>query len=294
MKILKSSRLVLTTVVIFILLANCGGMRTNTKSSVIDFLYPKGMESSTVATVPQLQLPVKVGLAFVPDARKRSQGFGYTFNSGSTFLEANKNELLKVIAKNFEVMDFVDSIEVIPSAYLSAGGSFANLEQIKTMYGVDVMALVSYDQMQFTDEGMLSLSYLTIVGAFIVSGEKNDTNTMMDTVVYDIASKKMLFRAPGKSHVKGNSTPINLSEELRKDSNKGFEVATEDMVNNLKVQLADFKEKVKNNPDKAIISHKKGFGGAGSFEFFILLLLGLGLTIHNIIYERRPSKTKLA
>jgi len=291
MKALKPSGFLTAATIVLLLVSGCGGMRINTKSSVMDYLYPKGMENSVVATIPRLQLPIKVGLAFVPDSTRRGQGLGYGYISGGTFLESDKNDLLKIIAKNFKDMDFVDSIEIIPTDYLSAGGSFANLEQIKTMYGVDVMALVSFDQMQFTDEGMLSLSYLTIVGAFVVSGEKNDTNTMMDTVVYDIASKKMLFRAPGKSHIKGSSTPVNLSEELRKDSNKGFEAATEDMVKNLKHQLADFKERVKKDPDKAIISHKKGYGGAGSFDLsglLVLLLISLGIALPSVQYRKHP------
>jgi rhombotail lipoprotein len=90
------------------------------------------------------------------------------------------------------------------------------------MYNVDVVALLSYDQAQFTDEGALSLTYLTIVGAYLVPAEKNDTHTMLDAVVYDIRSRKMLFRAPGTSQIKGHATLMNLSEQRRKDSDAGF------------------------------------------------------------------------
>ena len=38
------------------------------------------------------------------------------------------------------------AIEEIPSTYLKIGGSFANLDQIHAMTGVDVIGLVSYDQ----------------------------------------------------------------------------------------------------------------------------------------------------
>ncbi len=48
------------------------------------------------------------------------------------------------------------------------------------MYDIDVIALVSYDQVQFTDGSFLSLTYWTIVGAYVVAGEKNDTSTMLD------------------------------------------------------------------------------------------------------------------
>lgn len=127
--------------------------------------------------------------------------------------EVTKSVLLEKVADNFRKHEFVSEIEVIPSAYLTTGGGFSNLEQIQTMYGIDVIALVSYDQVQFTDEGTLSLTFWTLIGAYVISGEKNDTSIMLNTVVYDIQSKKMLFRAPGTSNVKGSATPVNLSEQ---------------------------------------------------------------------------------
>ncbi len=77
--------------------------------------------------------------------------------------EQEQMGLLNGVADHFKAYDFVKLIEVIPSAYFTAKGGFDNLDQIKTMYGIDVIALVSYDQVQFTDEGVLS-TYWTIVG----------------------------------------------------------------------------------------------------------------------------------
>ena len=190
---------------------------------------------------------------------------GTNYSSRSILTETDKITLLEKVAENFRKYEFVSEIEVIPSAYLTAGGGFSNLDQIKTMYGIDIVALVSYDQVQFTDEGLLSLTYWTLVGAYVISGEKNDTSTMLDTVVYDIKSRKMLFRAPGTSNVKGNSTPINLSEELRTDSKKSFEEATNQMINNLDIQLENFKTKIKENPEKVKIVHQKGRSGSAAF-----------------------------
>jgi rhombotail lipoprotein len=209
------------------------------KSSVVDYLYPYSTETVVQPSIPVLNIPVKVGIAFVPEKTSSSRGAN-TWSGvvgGDSLTEANKSELLERVAQNFRKREFVSEIEVIPSPYLTRGGGFENLDQIKTMYGIDVIALVSYDQAQFTDEGLLSLSYWTLIGAYIVSGEKNDTNTMLDTAVYDIQSRKMLFRAPGTSNIKGSSTPINLSEELRIDSLSGFKEAADKMTENLEFQL---------------------------------------------------------
>jgi rhombotail lipoprotein len=194
-----------------------------------------------------------------------------------SFTESQKMELMKQISGQFKQYPFVKSIELIPTAYLTPEGGFANLDQIKTIYGVDVMALLSYDQVQFTDEGVLSLTYWTIVGAYVVPGEKNDTKTMMDAAIYDITSRKLLFRAPGFGSVKGSATPINLSEQLREDSKKGFQQAATNLVANLKMQLAEFKEQVTNAPTEYKIEYKPGYTGSGAFGGMeTIMVAGLG------------------
>ena len=213
------------------------------------------------------------------------------FSSAGSLTEAEKSKLLEKVADNFRKYDFVSEIEVIPSAYLKQRGSFQNLDQIRTMYGVDVIALVSYDQVQFTDEGFMSFTYWTLIGAYVVSGEKNSTSTMMDTAVYDIQSRKMLFRAPGTSDIEGRSTPVNLSEELRADSIQGFNKAAEMMSTNLELQLNNFKEKIKANPEQVKIVHRQGYSGSGSFGLFEGLVLMLGLFVSRYGRYRRLEQS---
>ncbi len=265
---------------LIILLSGCAGQQTRTKSSVVDYLYPKDSKAIVQPSIPTLNIPIKVGIAFVPEQSSRSRGINRWSGSegGGSLTEAEKSDLLEKVADNFRKYEFVSEIEVIPSAYLTKGGSFKNLDQIKTMYGTDVIALVSYDQVQFTDEGLLSLTYWTLVGAYVISGEKNDTSTMLDTAVYDIESRKMLFRAPGTSNIKGRSTPINLSEELRVDSVNGFKEAAGKMTANLDLQLTTFKEKIKAEPEKVKIVKREGYSGSGAFgllEGFLILSLAI-------------------
>ncbi len=286
MKITDITRLLSLVLAFVVLISGCAGQQTRTKSSVVDYLYPKGSEVVIQPSVPTLRLPLKVGIAFVPEQSTSSYGrniwTGKT-GSGAALTSATKTELLEKVASNFRELEFVSNIEVIPSEYLTANGGFSNLAQIQTMYGIDVIALVSYDQVQFTDEGFLSLTYWTIIGAYVVSGEKNDTSTMLDTVVYDITSKKMLFRAPGTSVVKGSATPINLSEELRADSIKGFNLAADKMTENLKIQLDSFKEKIKQEPEQVKIVHSSSYsGGMGAISFYELaIFLLVAATIRN-------------
>lgn len=233
-------------------------------SSVVKYLY-SDKQVEVKPQIPTLTLPLSVGIAFVPS------GVG----SYNHLTEDEKHALMEKIAAHFKQYDYVKNIEIIPSAYLQPEGGFANLDQIRTMFGVDVIALVSYDQHQFTDEGIASLSYWTIVGAYIIPGEKNDTHTMVDTAVYDIVSRKLLFRAPGVSHIKGNATPVNISEALRKDRVEGFKLASEELITNLDKELQRFEAKVKAAPESYRVVHEEGYKGGGSVDAFLALLLAL-------------------
>lgn len=272
---LKNAATALLLVLIAIAVTGCahlyGRNRQGQNASVVDYLFPKGAQEVEPTAIPTLNLPVDVGIAFVPTTtHERHQGQALT--------EERKARLLEDVAKEFRAYKFVRKIEIIPTAYLRPGGSFANLEQISKMFGVQVVALVSYDQMQFTDEDFVSLAYWTLVGAYVIEGEKNDTQTLLDAVVYDVASRKLLFRAPGTSRIEARSTPVNLAEELRDDSNKGFEQAATNLVTNLKTELASFQEQVRKSPEEVKFVHRPGYTGAGSVDpvqLSALLLLAL-------------------
>lgn len=247
---------------ILFLLCGCQTTSQYQNSSVIDYLYPESKNQTISTEIPNLTLPLKVGIAFTPSK--------YRDNRGLT--EVKKLELLSNVSKHFEDLEFVKSIEIIPSDYLRPEGSFENLGQLKRMFSVDVIALVSYDQTRFTDEGVASIAYWTIVGAYVVPAEKNATYTMMDTVLYDIASRKLLFRAPGTSNVKSKATLVNLQEQVREDSIRGFDEASESLIGNLKIQLDVFKEKIKKSPQQYQITRSEGYSGGGSNDIWFLLI----------------------
>lgn len=260
-KLSPRGRVTLLLFLFFPLISGCAGNRSHYNSSVMDYLYPHGNTTVTEAKKPQLQLPLAVGIAFVP---------------GSTGIsEEQKNRLLDDVANAFRHYDFVDRVELVNALYLQHRGGFDNLNRVARMHGLDVMALVSFDQTQFTDENLLAFTYWSVIGAYVVRGEKNDTRTMLDTAVFDMNSNRMLFRAPGVSAVKGRATPVNLSEALREDSLEGFQRAADDMTVNLQQQLRQFTQRLRDNPDSADIQYRPGYaGGAGHW---LLLVAGLVL-----------------
>lgn len=244
--------------------ASYGGRQSTQGTSVMQFLYPEAVGYVEELTVPELALPLRVGVAFVPPGGDKRGGYSYGMQND--FSAAQQTRLLETVAAKFRTLPFVSEIKIVPGAYLRPGGGFTNLDQVRSMFGVDVIALVAYDQVQFTDENFLSLAYWTIVGAYVVQGEKNDTQTLMDATVYDIASRRLLFRAPGTSRVRAQAAPVGLEAALREDRHEGLRLATEDLVKSLEAELAVFRARLKERPEEVKIVHRPGYTGAGAFE----------------------------
>ncbi len=239
------------------------GRTAHRASSVVTFLYPDDEQPLVAPSTPELALPLRVGLAFVPESGREA---------GISAMQ--KQVLLERVAAEFRAMPFVHSIEVVPESYLRPAGGFANLDQLRGLLGIDVMVLVGYDQAQFTDENRCALAYWTIVGAYFVHGNRNDTHTLMEASVYDIRSRALLFRAPGTHQSKASAALVNVGRQMRADSAAGFDGATADLTAALQRELEAFKQRVKEGRADAKIVHRAGYTGAGAFalaEFGALL-----------------------
>jgi len=239
--------------------------RQGVSSSLVDYLYPQGeVPPPQSGVIPHLQIPLAVGLAFVPAQSAGEQALS----------EAERMKLLNDVKKTFEGRDFIREIAVIPDAYLRSGRGFDALEQTARLYGLDVMALVSYDQVAHSAETTSSFLYWTIVGAYVVKGNKNDVQTFVDTAVFDVATRKLLFRAPGVNEVRSSSTLVDVERDVRAAQQKGFELAMADMTVNLDKELSTFKERIKSDGSVRVTRvGGTGEGGGGAADTNILLLL---------------------
>jgi rhombotail lipoprotein len=260
--------------------------RQRHNSSLVDYLYPRGNhQAATKPTVPTLTLPLKVGIAWVPEGT----GSKDTYRPrDSALTEAHRKELAEAVIPHFRQYPFISSIQIIPTAYLTPGGGFENLEQLRALLGVDVVALLSFDQLQTSDSTELSLLYWTIVGAYVIPAEANRTHTMVDAAVFDIASRQLLFRAPGTSKSEGLATVLRTDERLRGHSNIGFTRAATNMVANLQTELAGFQQRIKERPETARIVRSPGYTGGGALGWEHVGLLACAVAIGCLVQRPRP------
>lgn len=248
-----------------------GNNQVKQVASIVDYLYPHAKEAPQMtAQVTYLRPPVRVGIAFVP-------GGGWA----SGLPEADKLRLLERVKASFAKYPFIGSIEVIPTTYLQPGGGFTNVEQVARMFNVEVVALLSYDQVQFNDTNSLAVLYWTIVGAYVIHGDQYDIQTLVDASVFDVRTHKLLFRAPGISQIKGSATMAGFSEDARAARTEGYTKAVDDLIPKLQTELDGFKERVKTDVNFKV-ENKAGYSGGGGLGWLPLALLSLAVGVCSI------------
>ncbi len=227
--------------------------RTHASSSLVSFLYPSGQVPPPGDEVPELHVPLRVGLAFLPSAGDEQQDLA----------AAQKEQLLERIAERFRSRPFVSEIVAIPDYYLKGQRGYAGLEGLQRLYGVDLVALVSYDQVRHADDNKWSLGYLTIVGAFVVQGTRQQTTTLVDLAVVDPRTRSLVLRAGGTDQSEASSTLVDASRDARNAASAGYARATDDMINRFDAALVRFEQEVKEGKARVHVTHGDGHGSGG-------------------------------
>ena len=237
-------------------------------SSLVEYLYPHNSRPPLQDTVPELRLPLRVGLAFLP-----ARGV-------APLDEAHQQQLMERIRQRFSSRPFVSEIVLIPDYYLGKQGGFQGLEGVQRLYGVDLMALVSYDQTLHESNTRWSLGYLTIAGAFILNGDRHDISTLVDLAVVDPGSRSLVLRAGGTDVRHGTATAINEDVASREAQVASFSAATDQMIDHFDTALDRFQSDVRAGKANVRVVHKSNLAGGGGGALgwsWIGLLLPLAL-----------------
>jgi len=234
-----------TALLVFLLCLGCGTVEVHKSSSAVDYLFPEGAPASAPRDVT-LRLPVRVGVAFAPGGQSSHYDALTQMPEEATALsEVERQRILEQVAAAVTQLDQVHTAQTIPGQYLHVGGSFNELDQLAQTFGIDLLVLLSYDQLQFSHTNNWSLTYMTLFGAWFVEGEDNQTQTFIEAMVYDIPSRTLLFRATGSSQLGGSATPLDTLPELLRDATAGLAEGTEDLLVNLGDALAAFEKQIR-------------------------------------------------
>lgn len=215
----------------------------------------------------KLQLPLRLGIAFVPtEVGQRAGTFASGAGAGSLDLTLEQ-ELHAKVADLFGKKPWTLSFKTIPSMYLTRAGGFENLDQVARSFGVDVVALLSVDQVQFSSPRWYAWTYWTLVGAYIVKGDANDTTTLVDAAVYHVPTRTFLFRAGAVGTAKGSSSWSNREETLRQQSRESFALAMTNLSTSLDQGVGTFKQDILKGARKDVVLVDKDGNPLGSAAY---------------------------
>ena len=255
-----------------------GGTRSGSSSSLVDYLYPDGQVPPDIQeTIPYLELPLRVGIAFVP---------GHA--GPATISEATKMQVLEQVKSSFVDREYIGHIEVIPDTYLRSSKGVAGMQQVARLYSMDVMALVSYDQVAVSEENPSGILYWTIVGSYLIKATSNEIQTFVDTAVFDVDTARLLFRAPGAHSMSDRSTLVEAGEVVRRAKDESFAAAMDEMTGNLAVELDRFRERIQEDPTVAEVQWRPGSGGGGGSLGWPIVLF---LTVYTVLRRRVHGDT---
>lgn len=247
--LLSTGRGVLAVAALALWTAGCASLVDDTAqqrqvASLLSFLYPDPTQiDKQPPGIAELRVPFRLGLVFVPDTAKESFRLS----------ETERLRLLDRVRQSFRGYPFIQDIEVVPSHYLQPGGGFDNLRQVAQLLRLDVVALVSYDQVQNTGQSGWSFLYWTGVGAYTIEGDRYDILTVVEAAVVDVPSRRLLMRAMGSSTAKGSATLVGFEEKSRAARGAGFEQAIGQLIPQLDDELKRFRDRAASDPHVKLI-----------------------------------------
>jgi rhombotail lipoprotein len=238
------------------------------RSSLSSYLGVKAAPPAEQPAGPvRLQLPLRLGIAFVPaDAGQRTGSLNMAAPA-NPMGAGEEQELQGQVADLFGHKPWAMSFKIIPSLYLTKGGGFEDLAQVARSFGVDVVALVSVDQIQFSSPRWYAWTYWTLVGAYMVKGDKNDTTTLVDAAVYHVPSRTFLFRAGGMGTVKGSSSWSDREQAFRQQSRESLALAMANLSPSLDQGVSLFKQEILKGARKDVVLLDKEGNPLGSAAY---------------------------
>jgi rhombotail lipoprotein len=231
---------------------------------LVDYLYGDTEPPQATAQV-ELQMPIVIGLTFLPTAR----------GSGPTAVE--RDAVLQSIRERFSKLAYVRDIVIVPDYYLGnrRGSGFDELQRVAQLQRLDVIALVSHDQLSQTSQNKRSLAYLTIAGAFLVRGNEQATHTLLDLAVVEPRSRSLLLRSGGTSSLQQSSTAIELQTHRDRQQTQGFAQATEVLNDNFARELVAFEKQVREGraPIRVVDANRSRSGALDILQLAFLMIL---------------------
>ena len=266
------------------------------QSNLATFLFGGSEPQNRAQKVP-LTLPARVGVTFVPD------------DPASTNIpETTKKEVIDAVRSQLaKHTKYVAMPQSIPPMYLIPKGGVNNLDQVARQFDVDVIVILGVNQFQKHERNPLAAFLdITIIGAFVIPGNKVDTSTVLEAAVYHVHSRALIFRTDGADEQSSRSSLFGSFQTAQNDAVSSIEGASKKLVESIGNALVNFQKfDVAKATEIRPIAETSGKNeketeqnywgrvreyrstGGGSFDAIWIIMAGVGLICAANIHKQR-------
>jgi len=273
------------------------GPRSSASQSLSQILEPVTDSLVSVDKEP-LVFPSTIAILMVPSPN--------THMVPNSTLRLAAEELKQELLKNDK---YINGVIVVSNSDIQEK---ITLKTLRDMYGVDIVAIISYQQDQRSSRNsFLSFLDLAIVPAYTIPSVKVTTSTVVDGKIVHIPSNAIIFRASGLNEQSTHMTPVSSQENgSNEESIKGLTASIIDLGENVSeiltglsefdlstaVSMDEVIEQSKSSEEDGSTLEEKSWekvdsykrSGGGSIDLIGLLALGI-----VFVGVRRKSKSKL-
>lgn len=203
--------------------------RTRVTGTAPIFSY-LSLKDSTIGATPTepLRFPTRVAIVYAPPMSTKP----LTEQVPQTTLHAAAESLkAKLLARS----------AYVKSVVIGHTGETLSLEQIRNMYGCDIVVILSYSQLQSAERGGISKALdITLVGGHLYPGVTITTETGIEATVVHTPTQYILFTESGSNSRKSYSTPGGVNTTAGNEARKGFTAAIDDLADRMGKIIAKY------------------------------------------------------
>ncbi len=171
------------------------------RSTLADFLS-NGQASPASDARVDLELPIRIGLAFLPPAGNVSEAVPTAEQRTATLMGARAAMMS---------LPYVSEVCIVPDYYLEPGaaGGFEKLRELSRRFDLDLLAVLSSDQASYETRNLHSLGLITVIGAGLWEGDVDEAVTVIELAIVEPESPTVIMRvASAAASASGDTTSL--------------------------------------------------------------------------------------
>jgi rhombotail lipoprotein len=184
-----------------------------------------------------LELPIRIGLAFLPPAGNTIDAVPTTDQRG--IAQARVRDVMLSVP-------YVSEVIIVPDYYFVPGvtGGFEKMRELSHRFDFDLLAVLASDQTSYESRNFRSLGLITVLGADLWEGDVDKAVTAIELAIVEPTSRTVVMRMASGAAFGDTTTLLDdwrSSNHLRCVS---FDEARVALVDDLQIRLGELRSRL--------------------------------------------------